>query len=915
MAQIAKQATGQNKATGLDHYLALGHTPMMAQYHSIKDAHPGCLLFYRMGDFYELFYDDAETAATVLDITLTKRGKSNGDDISMCGVPFHSYSPYLAKLIRAGYKVAICEQTETPDQAKARTKKEGKPASKALVNREVVRIVTQGTLTEDELLEAKSNNFLAAYADMGGDCAIAWVELSTGAFAVQKTNTKSALNALSALNASEILVKDDVPETFKDLRALNPGLFTTQPASIFDSKGAKDFLQSIFGVGTLESYGDFSRCELSAAGALLKYIERTQKGKIPHLSKPRQVTQNAIMHIDLATRRSLEITRTSQGERKGSLLDAIDQTVTSAGGRLLQSHLANPLTDITHINARLNRVEALLNEPQTHLNITDQLKATPDIERALGRLSADRGGPRDLAMLRDGLSQAEIIRASLQSAPDLKPHFSDQLDALAQKPELAALQDRLKLALDQNPPMLARDGGFIRTGFDEQLDRFKLLKDESRRLIAALQKKYQDDTGIDKLKISFNNVLGYFIEVNSRNGDALMERARDAASPYIHRQTMANAVRFTTGELAELERDITQSSEKSLALELEIFDRFRHDVMQNAETIAAIARALAETDVACSHAQLTLDMNYTRPELNEGNDFTICGGRHPVVEKALRAQSESFVPNDTTLGSGQRLWLLTGPNMAGKSTFLRQNALIGILAQIGSYVPADQAQIGIIDKVFSRVGASDDLARGQSTFMVEMVETAAILNQATEKSLVILDEIGRGTSTFDGLSIAWSCVEYLHESAQCRCLFATHYHELTSLASTLDNLSCHSMEVKEWKGDIIFLHSVTSGAADRSYGIHVAKLAGIPAPVLSRARQVLAQLEQGGSSAKASKALSDDLPLFEMAMHDQEQSSAPSKIQPEALNKLYELSPDNLSPREALEALYDLKALLDETSS
>ena len=914
MGQIASAVAEQNTATGLDHYLALGHTPMMAQYHTIKDAHPGCLLFYRMGDFYELFYSDAETAASVLDITLTKRGKSNGDDISMCGVPFHSYAPYLAKLIRGGYKVAICEQTETPDQAKARVKKEGKPASKALVNREVVRIVTQGTLTEDELLEAKSNNFLAAYAELGEECAIAWVELSTGAFAVQITEAKSALNALSALNASEVLVKDDVPESFKDLRALNPGLFTPQPASVFDSAGAKDFLQSVFGVGTLESFGDFSRCEISAAGALLKYIERTQKGKIPHLSKPRQVTQNAIMHIDLATRRSLELTRTAQGERKGSLLDAIDCTVTNAGGRLLQSHLASPLTDIASINARLNRIESLLNEPQTHQALAEHLKATPDIERALGRLSADRGGPRDLAILRDGLVQAEIIRATLQSAATVKPFFDNQLAALAQKPELAALQDRLKLALTDTPPMLARDGGFIRTGFDERLDRLKLLKDESRRLIAALQKKYQDDTGIDKLKISFNNVLGYFIEVNAKNGDDLMERARDAASPYIHRQTMANAVRFTTGELAELERDITQASEKSLALELEIFGRFRAEIMQNAASIAAIATALAETDVACSHAQLALEMNYARPELNKGNDFTIAGGRHPVVEKALRRQSESFVPNDTALGSGQRLWLLTGPNMAGKSTFLRQNALIGILAQIGSYVPAERAQIGIIDKVFSRVGASDDLARGQSTFMVEMVETAAILNQATDKSLVILDEIGRGTSTFDGLSIAWSCVEYLHESARCRCLFATHYHELTSLANTLDHLSCHSMEVKEWKSDIIFLHSVTSGAADRSYGIHVAKLAGIPAPVLTRARQVLAQLEQGGNSAKASKTLSNDLPLFEMTMHDQQQS-APPAASPEALNKLRDLRPDELSPREALEALYDLKALLDETST
>ncbi|MAE50577.1 MAG: DNA mismatch repair protein MutS [Micavibrio sp.] len=887
---------------------------MMAQYHTIKDAHPGCLLFYRMGDFYELFYADAETAAAVLDITLTKRGKSNGDDISMCGVPFHSYGPYLAKLIRNGYKVAICEQTETPDQAKSRAKKEGKPASKALVNREVVRIVTQGTLTEDELLEAKSNNYLAAYAEFAEECALAWVELSTGAFSVQRTNRKNALSALSALNASEVLIKEDLPETLKELHNLTPCLFTPQPASVFDSAGAKQFLQEIYHVGTMDSFGDFSKGEISAAGALLKYIERTQKGKIPHLSKPRQITGHAIMHIDLATRRSLELTRTSAGERKGSLLDAIDHTLTNAGGRLLQSHLASPLTDIHAINARLSRIEVLLNQPEARDNLSRELRTTPDIERALGRLSADRGGPRDLSMLRDGLTQAEIIRAALQRSAELRQVFEPQLKSLTQKPQLVNLQDRLKQAIGETPPMLARDGGFIQTGYNEQLDRFKILKDESRRLIASLQKKYQDDTGIDKLKISFNNVLGYFIEVNARNGDALMARARDEQSPYIHRQTMANAVRFTTGELADLERDITQANEKSLALELEIFESFRREIIDNANDIADIARALADIDVAASHAQLSQEMNYTRPHLNSRTDFFITAGRHPVVEKALQNQSESFVPNDTDLGSGHRLWLLTGPNMAGKSTFLRQNALIAILAQIGAYVPADHAEIGIIDKVFSRVGASDDLARGQSTFMVEMVETAAILNQATEKSLVILDEIGRGTSTFDGLSIAWSCVEYLHDISKCRCVFATHYHELTNLSAKLDNLSCHSMEVKEWKGDIIFMHSITSGAADRSYGIHVAKLAGLPGGVLSRARQVLAQLEQNGHSGAAGSALSDNLPLFDMALHDHNQDKLPN-TQSDLAAKLRAINPDELSPRHALEALYELKALLNETGS
>ncbi len=903
MGQTSAHSNPQEQS-GIEHYLALGHTPMMAQYHTLKDAHAGCLLFYRMGDFYELFYEDAEIAARTLDITLTKRGKSNGDDIAMCGVPFHACGPYLAKLIRAGHKVAVCEQTETPDEAKARTKREGKPASKALVNREVVRIVTQGTLTEDDLLEAKSNNFLAAIASHEKDYALAWVELSTGAFSVQCLAQKDITGALAALNAGEILLREDLAAALKDMSAQNPGLFTVQPNQMFEISGAEEFLRQVFDVGSMESFGNFSPAETAACGALVKYIERTQKGKIPHLTPPRQVLQNAVMHIDAATRRSLELTRTTSGERSGSLLEAIDYTLTNAGGRLLQTQLSAPSTHLPEITERLNRIECLINDPNLHLKLQDHLRATPDIERALGRLSADRGGPRDLGVLMGGLVQAELIRAQLQIDETARSVFKKPLEFLSQVPQLAALQDTLKQALSETQPMLSRDGGFIAKGFNAQLDNFKLLKDESRRLIANLQEKYQSDTGIDKLKITFNNVLGYFIEVNAKNGDTLMALAKDGVSPYIHRQTMANAVRFTTGELAELERDITQASDKALALELEIFEALRQSVIALATPISALAGALAQIDVAASHGALAREMRYNRPELTQGLDFEIKGGRHPVVERALQKQSAAFVPNDSALGEGQRLWLLTGPNMAGKSTFLRQNALIGILAQIGSFVPAQHARLGLIDKLFSRVGASDDLARGQSTFMVEMVETAAILNQATERSLVILDEIGRGTATFDGLSIAWACVEYLHEANKSRCIFATHYHELTSLAAKLPNLACHSMAVKEWKGDIVFMHSVTKGAADRSYGIHVAKLAGIPTPVLQRAQQVLAQLEQGGNSGKAAATLTNDLPLFTNAMQESKQNTfTPSQ----ALATLKDLNPDTLSPREALDMLYRLK--------
>lgn len=885
-----------------DDYIADGHTPMMAQYHMLKEAHPDCLLFYRMGDFYELFYDDAIAAAKTLDITLTKRGKSNGDDIAMCGVPFHSYEPYLAKLIRNGFKVAVCEQTETPEQAKERTKREGKPASKALVNRDVVRIVTQGTLTEDELLDAKSNNYLACLAEAGDKTALAWVELSTGSFQVQSITAKDIASVLSAINPREIIINEDKP---LDDNELTQGFIKTRlPASLFNSENASKHLMRIFDLKSLSGFGDFERAEISACGTLVDYIDRTQKGKIPYLAKPMRVSDNSIMHIDAATRRSLEITATMSGEKKGSLLDAIDCTLTSAGGRLLQSHLSSPSTNLSIIQSRLNLIECLENAPDLHRNLQDHLRNTPDIERAIGRLSASRGGPRDMLMIREGLTQAEIIRAQLQMHAEAKNVFASQLQILKQNPALSALHDKLKLALGENAPMLARDGGFIAKGFSESLDKFKTLKDESRKLIAGLQSQYQKDTGIDRLKISFNNVLGYFIEVTAKNADNLLDQSKNPECPYIHRQTMANAVRFTTSELAELERDITQAADKSLALELEIYESLRLEISALAQEIGDTAHALAAIDVACSHTELARDYHYNRPQIDQSLEFNIAKGRHPVVEKALQKQSEKFVPNNTNLPPKENLWLLTGPNMAGKSTFLRQNALIGILAQIGSYVPASSAHIGIIDKVFSRVGASDDLARGRSTFMVEMVETAAILNQATERSLVILDEIGRGTATFDGLSIAWACVEHIHEMNKSRCIFATHYHELTSLQSKLARLTCHSMEVKEWQGDIIFMHSVKSGAADRSYGIHVAKLAGLPDMVIQRSQQVLAQLEQGGNSGKASKALADDLPLFNNAMCEKPQENLQ---QNQALTTLREINPDDMSPKEALEFLYSIK--------
>jgi len=804
------------------------------------------------------------------------------------------------RLIRKGYKVAICEQTENPEEARQRAKAEGKPVSKALVNRDVVRVVTQGTLTEDSLLNARENNYLCAAATIGGQYGLAWAELSTGEFCVQPVSKEGLGAAIERLQAREILTS----EATAPLLHSGEVQVTIQPSSLFDSENARKRLEAIYGVETLESFGGFSRAEIAAAGALIDYIERTQIGKIPRLDAPRQLSSGAAMEIDAATRRNLELTRTLSGERSGSLLACIDKTITGAGSRMLQACLSSPLTDIDKINQRLDRVTCFVESPAMRSALRDQLKTMPDMERALGRLSVGRGSPRDLAAIRSGLAAIELIRGHLVQDERAKAVLGDILEILRDEPALSALLDTLRKALPEEPPALLRDGGFIAKGYDSALDKIKLLRDESRRLIAGLQEKYRKISGVDSLKIKHNNVLGYFIEVTSRHGDALMVKKGDEDNPFIHRQTMANAVRFTTADLSELERDMASAAEKSLALELEIFDRLLAQTLELADAIGLRARAVAALDVAAGLAELAEDMDYTRPGLYDDTRFEITGGRHPVVEQALKKTQEAFVPNDCNLGYNEKLWLLTGPNMAGKSTFLRQNALIAILAQAGSFVPAKSADIGIIDRVFSRVGASDDLARGRSTFMVEMVETAAILNQATEKSLVILDEIGRGTATFDGLSIAWACVEHLHEVNACRALFATHYHELTSLTSKLDNLSCHAMQVKEWKGEIIFLHSVGGGSADRSYGIHVARIAGIPGAVISRAEDILEMLQTGEQSGNLAK-LANDLPLFSAQAGAQADKSAG---EPDPLaEKLAALNPDEMSPKEALEALYELK--------
>ena len=881
-------------------------TPMMAQYWNLKDQYDDCLLFYRMGDFYELFADDALVAAEVLGITLTKRGAKKGEGIPMCGVPFHSYESYLAKLIKNGFKVAICEQTETPEEAKARG------GYKALVNRDVVRVVTQGTLTEDNLLDQNANNYLACLARVADGMGLAWVDMSTGEFYLQPISQHNLPAALERVQAKELVISDKLQHDSNLFECFAPykDILTVQPHARFDASNAQERLEGLFGVTTLESFGGFHRAEIAAAGTLVDYIDLTQKGKMPRLAPPRQLSTNGVMDIDSATRRSLEITHTQQGSRKGSLLATLDRTVTGAGARLLSKRLNMPLTDITEINDRLDFLEFFENHPMVRDDVRAFLKQCPDMERALARLSLGRGGPRDIAMIRDTLSNTVSLFRILNEKRDGLKHTPHHLQAVLDRLKIWGnhhpLIDRLSRALKDDLPMLARDGGFIKYGYSPQLDEFSNLKENGRKLIAGLQKKYSDMTDINTLKVKHNNVLGYYIDVTSQHADKLMTadgKPKDD-NIFIHRQTLANNVRFTTVELTELESKITSAADKALALELDLFQDLVSEILSQDTDISAAAHALAEIDVASANALLASDLNYNRPVLTDDLSFDITGARHPVVEAALKADDgQKFISNDCTLSDQDRLWLLTGPNMAGKSTFLRQNALVALIAQIGCYVPADSATIGVVDKLFSRVGASDDLARGQSTFMVEMVETATILNQATEKSLVILDEIGRGTATYDGLSIAWACIEQLHEINTCRTIFATHYHELTSLEDKLSNLSCHTMRVKEWNDEIIFMHEVISGSADRSYGIHVGKLAGLPPAVIARAEQILQLLETGKKSENLVE-LSNDLPLFQSA------APAPNAAKHAAVEKLEEVNPDDLTPREALDVLYALKAEL-----
>ena len=915
-------------------------TPSMAQYLEIKTANPDSLLWYRMGDFYELFFEDAVVASAALGIVLTKRGKHLGQDIPMCGVPVVRADEYLQRLIRQGYRVAVCEQLEDPAEARKR-------GAKAVVRRDVVRLVTPGTLTEDTLLDARARNYLTALfraptssqptarnATTAPEFALASLDLSTGELEVGLVARADFGSEFVRLSPSELLAADDVlaDEDVGKWIGIVKTAATPVPAASFDSMAGERNLKAALGVGDLEAFGAFTRPELAAIAALLKYVELTQIGRRPMVRPPRRTGAGSVLVIDAATRASLEILRSTSGEKNGSLLAALDRTVTGAGARELAARLSSPLTDPHAINARLDAVGFLLERETVCEDLRAALKAAPDIARALSRLALQRGTPRDLGAVRDAIAQARSCAALLKDASHgigLPSELANAVERIGAVPQ--ALGANLAAAIVDEPPHVRRDGGFVRTGYRSALDDARQLADDSRKVMAALETRYVEETGVKSLKIRHNNILGYFIEVTQLNAKPLQTPPH--VDLFRHKQTMANAMRFTTIELTETEGRIASSGERALALEQEIFTELAASIADQEQALAGLAVALAEIDHYAGAAQLAAEEHHTRPVVDGTLAFDIRGGRHPVVEQALRAAksgpfiendcvlvrgaSDDFKQNQSTSGSAPgfdeeaqgRVWLVTGPNMAGKSTFLRQNALIALIAQSGLYVPARAAHIGVVDRLFSRVGASDDLARGRSTFMVEMVETAAILNQATARSLVILDEIGRGTATFDGLSIAWATLEYLHDVSGSRALFATHYHELTQLSGRLAALACATMDVKEWQDEIVFLHRVRAGVADRSYGIQVAKLAGLPAKVVARAGDVLKRLEKQGRRNGGSQMVLEDLPLFAAALPEPKlESSAPRG--PTPLEKLLDATnADDLTPRAALELFYRLKEL------
>lgn len=822
-------------------------TPMMKQYHEAKATAGEALLLFRMGDFYELFFEDAKTAARVLGLSLTSRDKgaqnSGKKPVPMAGFPHHQLDGYLAKIISAGLRAAVCEQVEDPKQAKG------------LVRREISRIVSRGTVTDDALLDPAESNFLLAIAHGENvpdeTCGMAWIDISTGRFEAAVLPAEKMGDEIARVAPVEILFADgttDLPTDWTEQRML-----TRRPGWAFGRDSAEQTLAKQFGTQSLEGcgFGSEDGPALQAAGAILDYLNETQKSSLAHVDRLLPHRVGSRLEIDEATRRSLELTQTLRdGRRDGSLLGVIDRTVTSMGARLLGDWLANPLTDAPAINARLDAVDELHSEATLALELRDALRATYDMQRLLARVTTGRATPRDLSFVARTLACLPKVKAKLTGRK------ANRLQQLESRIDLCSdIRGQLETALDDDCPLTAREGGFIRAGYHDALDEQRELMQGGKQWMANYQAAAMEETGIPNIKVGFNKVFGYFLEVTHAHRDKV-------PAEFIRKQTLKNAERYITPELKEYEEKVLAAEERALSMELEIFSQLRELVAEAASRLQTTAFALAEVDVLASLAELARSRNYVRPSVVNEPVLDIVDGRHPVLD--ITEPEGTFVPNSVNCESNadcvvrnaasndhSAILLITGPNMAGKSTYIRQVALITLMGQIGSFVPAREATIGIADRIFARVGASDDLARGRSTFMVEMTETARILNTATNRSLVILDEIGRGTSTYDGLSLAWAVVEHLHDTIGCRTLFATHYHELTELAGTLTGVANRNVAVKEWEGDVVFLHQIVPGAADKSYGIHVAQLAGVPREVNERAKQILAELESQHDDPKA----------------------------------------------------------------
>ncbi|MDA0833913.1 MAG: DNA mismatch repair protein MutS [Planctomycetota bacterium] len=853
-------------------------TPMMERYLEVKGQNPGTLLLFRMGDFYELFYEDAQIASRILGLTLTSRDKNSPSPVPMAGFPYHALDQYLQKLIQSGQRVAICEQVEDPKEAKG------------LVRREVTRVVTAGTLTDENLLDPRQNNFLACVCPTPNCIGLAWLDLSTGRFLTCDLKLDELADELSRIRPVEVLV----PESYhpKELQpnslAGSTWLCTERPLWCFSKEHCQSRLMQHFGTSTLTGFDLTPESPgITAAGVLLEYLKETQKGSLGHINRIETYHRADTLKMDDATRRSLEIVHTlREGSRDGSLLSILDETVTPMGARLLAEWLANPLTNIDKISQRLNAVDEFMQDPNLCRELKETLSHTYDLQRLTARIATGRAHPRDLASLAKSLALLPRLKAKISGRQTERiNHLERQLDLCAE------VRADIETVIVEDPPLQVSDGGVIREGFHAELDELRGLARGGKEWIARYQAEESARTGIPNLKVGFNRVFGYYLEVTA-------SQASKIPPDYIRKQTLKNQERFITPALKEYEEKVLRAEERGLRWEQELFQALRERVAQHAARIQQSAEVLAEIDVLVSFSILALRQRYCRPELVEEPILDVVQCRHPVLDRLQ--PSGRFVPNDIRLGNKSgTIQIITGPNMAGKSTYIRQAALITLMAQIGSFVPATSARIGVADRIFARVGASDELSKGQSTFMVEMTETARILNSATDKSLVILDEIGRGTSTYDGISIAWAVTEYLHDVVGSRTLFATHYHELTTLTSSLPRARNWNVAVHEQDEQIVFLHQIVEGAADKSYGIHVARLAGIPADVIERARIVLNTLE----SDHVDETGRTHIPGRASSFKKQRQLSLFAADQHPLLDEIRELDLEHLSPSLALETL------------